>query len=119
MEDEHQLACIRVLQTMTLHCLMARPPLALLNILTAVKITLKYGLSAMSAPIFATYGMFCLSVMNQIDDGLRFGRLGLTLLERFGSIEYLPRVYAAYYGVIGPCVDAIDHSLEPLKKAYR
>jgi len=41
------------------------------------------------------------------------------MLDSFGAMEYLPRVYAAYYGVIHPWKYPIRESLEPLLTAHR
>lgn len=117
--NEDKLACIRILQMMYLHSLMARPHLSPLLTMKSINITLEHGLCAMCAPCFASYGMICIMHRGDIEGGLRYGQIALDILDRFGTIEYLPRVYAAYYSVISPWRNPINHSLKPLQKGYR
>jgi predicted ATPase len=72
----------------------------------------------MMAPgAFATYAMVCISALEDFDSAFRFGDLSLELLGRFEGREYLPRVYAAYYGCIHPWRGHVSETLEPLLHA--
>ena len=42
--------------------------------------------------------MLCIGAKDDIDAGFRFGQIGLKLLDMYKLKEYLPRVYAAFYG---------------------
>ena len=119
LEDEDKLACVRILQTMYLHSMMSRPMLAPFLVMKSMKIFLEHGLCAMASASFATFGMICITQRGDIESGVRHGQLGLAILERFGSIEYLPRVYAVYYSMIHPLKNPINQSLEPLQTAYQ
>jgi hypothetical protein len=68
---------------------------------------------------FATYGLLEISVNGNVEEANRYGVLGLQLLDKFNAIEYLPRVYMAFYGCILPWKKPIRGALEPLLQAYR
>jgi len=118
LQDPHKFACLNILQLMFLNCLMLRPELAPLVSMKIVRISLQHGLSPLAAVGYAGFAMFHLS-MKRIDAANRFAGLSLKLLEFFGSVEYIPRVYAAVYGVIHPWKNPIRESLEPLLRAHR
>jgi histidine kinase len=118
-EDERKLACQQVLQLMFVNCLLVRPMLAPYVNLKMMKITLRHGLSPLSSLAFATYGLICLSAFHDVDSAVRYGQLGLKLLNSYGALEYLPRVYAAYYGVVHGWRYPISDVLEPLLRAHR
>ena len=118
LRDPVKIACLHVLQLMYLNCLFVRPELAPLVAMKIVKITLKNGVSPVSCMGFASLGMLALT-MGDIDKAFHFGELSLLLLETCGAVEYMPRVYAAFYGVIYSWKNPITHSLEPLLRAHR
>lgn len=57
--------------------------------------------------------------MNDVDAAFRFGGLGLELLKRLEVNEYLPRVYAAYYGCIHTWKKPLRDSLAHVLHAHR
>ena len=59
-----------------------------------VRLSVLYGMSAISAYAFSLYGMTLCSFLGDIDGGTRYGELALTLLERFKTKEWIPRVHA-------------------------
>jgi hypothetical protein len=99
---------------MFLHAVLVRPMLAPFVTLKMMQLTLLHGLSFISPLAFTTYGMLCVRTSG-IDAAFRFGDLGLELLEKLQVREYIPRVYAVYYGCIYPwrflIRDALDHLL--------
>jgi hypothetical protein len=99
---------------MFLHAVLVRPMLAPFVTLKMMQLTLVHGLSFISPLAFTTYGMLCVRTSG-IDAAFRFGDLGLELLEKLQVREYIPRVYAVYYGCIYPWRflkrDALDHLL--------
>lgn len=117
--EKTKLQCLQVLNVMVLPALMDRPRLTPFVMLKVMKITLQYGLSALASPSFAIYGMLCIVASNDFESALRFANLSLAVLEKFKSIEYLPRVSAAIYACIMPWIQPLKESMEPLLKAYQ
>jgi predicted ATPase len=118
-ENKEKLAAMSILQVLYLNALTSRPDFAPLVTLKVLKLTLQYGLSVFAAAAFSTYGMLLVGALGEIDDAFRFGELSLVLLERFEAIEYLPRVYAAFYGCIYPWKKPIRGTVEPLLHAHQ
>jgi predicted ATPase len=116
--DPMKHSCLQIISLIYLHCLQNQPDLGALVGLRFFKISLKYGLSPFSSPAFAVYGMICLE-MKDIDAAHRFGRLSLKLLDLYGMVEYLPRVYAGHYGVIDSWKRPLKDSLQPLLQAHQ
>jgi predicted ATPase len=117
-ENKEKLAAMNILQLLYLNALIVRPSFAPFVALKSLKLTLQYGLSVFASTAFATYGMLLVGAFGEIDDAFRYGELGLVLLERFKAIEYLPRVYAAFYGCIYPWKKPIRETVEPLLRAH-
>jgi predicted ATPase len=118
-ENKEKLAAMSILQVLYLNALVSRPDFAPFVALKVLKITLQYGLSVFASAAFATYGMLLVGgALGEIDDAFRYGELGLVLLERFEAIEYLPRVYAAFYGCIYPWKKPMRGTFKPLLRAH-
>lgn len=117
-ENKEKLAAMSILQILYLNAVLARPNFAPFITLKALKLTLQYGLSVNASSAFATYGMLLVGALGEIDDAFRYGELGLVLLERFEAIEYLPRVYAAFYGCIYSWKKPIRGTMKPLLRAH-
>lgn len=114
-----KLACFRIMHTIYISALICRPTFAPALLLRWIKLTIDYGLSAFSSVAFANYGMLCVSSFKDIDSAYRYGKLGISLLERYKTNEYLSRVYFAFYGCIFPWKRPIAKALEPLMTGYR
>lgn len=66
--------------------------------LRLVRLTMKYGLSAISTVGFAAYSVMLVTVSQNKDEGFRYCQLALELLDKFRTKEYIPRVYYFVYG---------------------
>ena len=104
---------------MFLHALLVRPRLSAFVTLKMMKLTLTHGLCFMSPLSFSTFGMLCVKWFPKPDLALRYGELGLELLDKFQVREYLPRVYAAYYACIFQWKYPLSESLDYLIHAQR
>jgi len=83
-----------------------------------VTLSMEFGLSAISSVGFSMFGtMFCAYTSDK-EAGYRFGQLGLALLDRFGSREWLPRVYFSVYGNINRQRDRLQDLIGPLHHGY-
>jgi predicted ATPase len=118
MEDPEKLACMQILNLLLLHVISVRPQLTPFVILKFIMLTLKHGQCLLSPIAFAAYGVV-LCQMGRIDEGYRFGRLAIKMLERLGQDEPLPRVYAIFFGVISPLKRPISEALVKLHDGYR
>ena len=97
------LMAMRILSIVTLDCMVTRPKLFPFLALKMVNLTMEYGLCEHSSLAFGLYGILCMKVREQMNEGYRFGQLALKLLDLYKMDEYLPRVYAAVYGEFDFC----------------
>ena len=104
---------------MFLHAVLVRPRLSAFVSLKMMKLTLTYGLCFTSPLAVSTFGMVCVKWFSTPDAGLRYGELGLELLDMFQVREYVPRVYAAYYGCTFQWKYPLPESLKYLMHAQR
>ena len=84
-----------------------------------MKLTLTHGLCLMSPLAFSKFGMLCIKRFPTPEAGLRYGALSLELLDMFQVREYLPRVYAVYYGSTFQFKYPLPDSLDYLIHAQR
>lgn len=116
--SQTKLSAMSILNVLITHSYLGRPDLFPFFALRMVKLSIKYGLSAISSMGFCCYGLL-LSAIGDFDGGNRFGELSLCLLERYDSVmrEWKPRVYMAYYGMIAHWKFPVKSTLEPLLEA--
>lgn len=118
MTDDLKVKSLQMLNLVWLNAVTAEPELAGFIILRMMRITLESGRSVLAPVAFANYGILCAT--RDVSVGYRFGALAITLLEgRYGGNEYLPRVYAAFYGCVFLTLEPLLDSLEPLRIAYK
>lgn len=117
--DARMRYCLQVLTVLYQYSLFSRPDLVPLTILRMMKITVLHGNSEFASAAIANYGMLCIATTRDIDVGVRFGKLGMTLFDRDGTPEFLPRVHGVFYGHIYTHKRPITEVLQPLAKAYR
>ncbi|RNB87070.1 GAF domain-containing protein [Brevibacillus fluminis] len=66
----------------------------------SVRLTLKHGLSPISAAAFAGYGMALGLGMGDYETGYKLGRVALELVDRFNILSVKPKTYVMYGAVI-------------------
>jgi predicted ATPase len=118
MTDDIHLACMQVLNLLLMDTFLHRNKLFPFVILKMLKLSLDNGLSAMSSVAFAGYGVL-LTFSGHTEEGQRFGKLALELVDQFGASAFRARVMALVYGCIQnsvkPWIDSLDH----LKEGHR
>ena len=118
MTDPKKLAAMQILNLLFLNTKVSRQDLFPSVVLRMMKMTLSDGLSAMSSVAFAGYGSL-LCYAGNVNEGLRYGKLALDLLEDFGAVSFMARVDALVWGEIYPHVRPWADSLEKLKEGHR
>jgi histidine kinase len=109
---------MHILNLMFLNAYLWETTLSVHISLRMVRLSLQYGLSAVSSFGFATYGMLLCGASKDLDAGFRFGQLAIKIIEKFGARSWVPRVYAIVYGCLHSFKLPIRDSLAPLKEAY-
>ena len=73
-----------------------------------IKMSVEHGYSSDSAFGLSGYSASVISVMHDIEDGYRWGKIALTLLESFDAREMLPRMKLAFYSFLAFWVEPIQ-----------
>jgi GAF domain-containing protein len=83
-EPEPQ-AAIYILSSISAAAYIAAPELMLLIVLSMVNLSIKYGHCTWSAFSYACYGLILCGVVQDIELGYKFGKLGLSLTKRLNA----------------------------------
>ena len=119
MSDRKKLGAMRISGIIFLYACFCRPEYIAMLATQSVQLSLKYGLSAMSAPGFASFAFLLCSGTGSTAEGYKFGQLALLILEKFKSKEWVPRVHAPVYGIVLYWRDPIQVCLQPLLDSFR
>ena len=119
LRDRQQEDVGRILAMAYTYSMFARPLLSLVVSIRLVRHGIQHGLSGMAAVGFATLGLVMTSAFGNIDSGVRYGYLSLRILEKFGTIEWLPRTYAAVYAYCALWREPMGDVVKPMIRAHR
>ncbi|MBF2007518.1 MAG: AAA family ATPase [Chlorogloeopsis fritschii C42_A2020_084] len=87
MTEEDKLAAIRMLTSMGSPTYQAAPALFPLVICEQVNLSVKYGNSPFSAYGYVCYGVILNGIVQDIESAYKFGKLALSIVERFNALE--------------------------------
>jgi hypothetical protein len=118
--DEKKIAAMRIINGLSLGALYTKEG-KWLPYLTFRMIgwTLEMGICEETACAFATYGALLCGPLNDIDEGVRMGKLSQNLLGRFNRNDLRTRVNFWVYSCINHWRAPITESLDPLLTCYR
>ncbi len=97
MSDPRKLAAMRILMASMPAVYIANPGLLPAISFTMVRLTVEHGNSRIAPYAYALYALIQSGVLGNFDTGYRFGRLALSLLEKFQAVELESKVYALVY----------------------
>lgn len=120
MTDKRKLAAMNILNLMIFPTYSGKIELFPMIALRMAKLTMKFGLSAISSFGFTVYGMV-LHTLGDIDGAYRFSELGLSILDnRYSAVkkEWFPRIAVIHYGMISPWKNPLHTEYESLYEAY-
>lgn len=119
MTNPYKAAALRILNDIASPVYWARPAILPFIIFRMVRISLKYGVTEISAFGFATYGLLMCGVLGDMSGGYRFGQIGLALLDRFEAKRWLSQIYTPIYALINHWSEHVHKSLEPFLYSYK
>ncbi len=119
MTNPYKAAALRILNDIASPVYWARPAILPFIIFRMVRLSLKYGVTEISAFGFATYGLLMCGVLGDMSGGYRFGQIGLTLLDRFEAKRWLSQIYTPIYALINHWSEHVHKSLEPFLYSYK
>ncbi|MCP4132041.1 MAG: AAA family ATPase [bacterium] len=118
MKDPSMRGGIRLLAAISSSAYWAQPDLLPLIIFKLMEITIQYGSSAESPYSYCGYGLILCSI-GKIEQGYKFGMLGLNLLERMNSKDQVPRTQLVMNGFIRHWKEHLEKSVEPLLTGFQ
>ena len=119
MTNSHKAAALRILNDIASPVYWARPEILPFIIFRMVRLSLKYGVTEISAFGFATYGLLMCGVLGDMSTGYRFGQIGLALLDRFEAKKWLSQIYTPVYALINHWSEHVHKSLDPFLYSYK
>lgn len=117
-QDPIKKAAIRVLAGIAPSSYWGNPDMFPFLIFRIVQLSIKYGNSPVSSFGFATYGVIMVGVLNLPKTGYRFGKLGLSIVEKYHAKEWIAQIYTPVYALINIWNGHIKHTLKPLRDSY-
>jgi len=118
MTEPDKLATIEILGIVGSATYNSVPQLMPLLAIKAVNLSVKYGNSAMSAYGYVSYGVVLCGGLGDIENGYRFGKLGVNLLDRLNAKELKPRIFMVFNNFIRHWKEHIREGLDPLLETY-
>ena len=115
MIDSYKLSAISILQPLITPTLTTNFPLFVETILTQLNLCFKFGNPPQAAGIYSCYGMLLCGVIEDIDSGYRFGKLSISLLEKYNTPKIEPLAMHVYYGFIWHWKEFLNNEKIPEK----
>lgn len=119
MTDERILATMRILSAMSLSAYITNKNLYAYFVLTQVRLIVAWGHSVFSSSTFCSYGLILCGKLGDLEQGYRFGRLALELVESISDKARECRVQTIANGFIFPYKIKISETVDTLQKTYR
>ncbi|MEP0873222.1 trifunctional serine/threonine-protein kinase/ATP-binding protein/sensor histidine kinase [Trichocoleus desertorum AS-A10] len=114
MSDPYKLAAMEILITLLTPCLNAKPELLPAMSFTLASLAMRHGNSSFAAMGYALYGLILCGGLNRIEEGYRFGQLGLKLQEQFHAKELEAKVINIFNVFIRHWKEPAKTTISPL-----
>jgi len=111
-------AAIRALAGIAPSSYWANPAIFPFLIFRIVQLSIRYGNSPISSFGFATYGVIMVGVLNLAKTGYRFGKIGLSIVDKYKAKEWIAQIYTPVYALINIWNEHINKTLKPLRDSY-
>ncbi|MFC1886405.1 AAA family ATPase, partial [Thermodesulfobacteriota bacterium] len=118
MTDPSQIAVLQVLQDTAHAAYFTHYELYPQIILKGIRLILEHGNAFLSPVFFSLFGSILCGIMDDIETGYRFGRLGMQLLERSDAKEVRCKTIETFNMRIRHFKEHVRETIQPLKDAY-
>ena len=88
--DPEKLSTLRVFSCITTSAYLMNPELTLVMALKCMQITLKHGMSSLTAYAVSVYALITSGVLRNYDKGFEYGKLAQAILDKQGEKKYRP-----------------------------
>ena len=118
MTDPEALAVLRVLSSTGSAAYMYMPELLPLMVFEIIRLTLKFGNTAVSAHAYATYGLLLNSLQGDVNGAYAFGSLGTRLAASMDAREHGGRTNFIFNYCVRHWKDHLRDTVDPLHEAH-
>ncbi|KAG7374265.1 multi-sensor signal transduction multi-kinase [Nitzschia inconspicua] len=114
LRDWKKAAALQIINIVFPAVLRSRPHYALLLTAKAIKITIRHGLSPLSAVLFSMFSMILCHPVGAIKEGLRIEDIGNGIFETFQANDLRSRMAVIRYAYVKPWTDSVKDCLPHL-----
>ncbi|MCP4135248.1 MAG: serine/threonine-protein kinase PknK [bacterium] len=118
MNDPHKRAIMQIISGIGTSAYYAAPQLLPLVVFNNIRLSVKYGNSIYSPYSYAGFGMIHCGILGDLSTGYAYGKLALSLVEKFNARQIKARVWFVAWFLIHHWKNPLRDSLEPLLEAY-
>lgn len=119
MSNPDKLAAMKIASSLFSSVFIAAPQLMPILVAQQVNLSIRHGNTSLSAFAYVNYGLILCGVVEEIEQGYRFGRLALDIAEKFQTAELVPRITAVFSTAISIWQEPVRKSLTSLQSAYQ
>ncbi len=116
--NEIKRAAIRVCASIAPSSYWAKPDIFPFIIFRIIRLSIVHGNTAVSAFGYATFGVIMVGVFNFIETAVRYGKLGLLVMDKFNAKEWIAQIYTPVYALIIIWNQHVKNTLKPLQESY-
>jgi histidine kinase len=118
MIESNKLVALRLMLLLVVYTASLSDPIFPFLIMRLVQLTIRYGISAMSAPVFSMWGVLLCNGVKDIEGGIRYARLGLTLQNQSSTGEWQSRVQVFSNGFCLIWTESLCDQLDSLQESH-
>jgi len=119
MRDPRALACMQILAGLGYAGFFVNPNIFALDVIKPCRLALKYGNGPDNGFGFMGYAILILAGMWDFNGGIRFGKLGLKIIEKQDVRRQFPRINFVYYSFLLHWKAPLEGTVKPLLEGYR
>jgi predicted ATPase/serine phosphatase RsbU (regulator of sigma subunit) len=119
MTDPHILATGKILASVGIPAFFVDPNMLAYGLLLALRLSGKYGHAPEHAFAYTAYGIVLAAGLWDFEGAIKFGNLGMLLMDKLGAKDQECRISYVYNGIISHWVDPIKETIAPLLEGYR
>jgi len=119
MTDVQMMAALKMSIRVGMAAYFENPNLLALTCIKPVRMFLRHGNAPISPLLYTSYGIVLCGVLNEIEAGYRFGKLGLRLAEKFPAAEFKSRHLFVHDCLIRHWKEPVRDTLDSYLDAYK
>jgi predicted ATPase/serine phosphatase RsbU (regulator of sigma subunit)/tRNA A-37 threonylcarbamoyl transferase component Bud32 len=119
MTDPHILATSKLLASLGVAAFYIDPDLLAYGVLVAIRLSGKYGHAPEHAFLYTAYGLVLAAGLWDFEGAVKYGNLGMMLMDKLGAKDQECRCLYLYNGIISHWIEPIKDTIAPLLEGYR